>query len=319
MHNITNLRNGETRKSLRPSGAREAEQPFARALESDDAVAEFLTNAVVERFSRERTHGLVFRDDLSEPETVARGSGEGPVDFRVLPAPDSAVAASSSVHLPTWKRILDLAIIFVALPFWLPLMILIMLAIKISSAGPVFYRQERVGYRGNRFMIFKFRTMKVNVDTRVHESHFERLIASDSPMTKLDAHGDPRLIKGGRFLRSAGLDELPQIFNVLRGEMSLVGARPCTVHEFERYQPWQRERVNGPPGMTGYWQVSGKNKTTFSEMIEMDIFYGKNMSVRFDLAIMLRTIPAIVVQVLETRGVNLWWKHSQKAKISRLA
>ena len=89
-------------------------------------------------------------------------------------------------------------------------MILIMAAIKVTSAGPVFYRQERVGYRGNRFMIFKFRTMKMNVDTRVHESHFERLIATDSPMTKLDVEGDPRLIKGGRFLRAAGLDELPR-------------------------------------------------------------------------------------------------------------
>jgi lipopolysaccharide/colanic/teichoic acid biosynthesis glycosyltransferase len=138
-------------------------------------------------------------------------------------------------------------------------------------------------------------------------------------MTKLDAHGDPRLIKCGRFLRSAGLDELPQIFNVLRGEMSLVGARPCTVHEFERYQPWQRERVNCPPGMTGYWQVSGKNKTTFSEMIDMDIFYGKNMSARFDLSIILRTIPAIIGQVLETRGVRLWWKRNEKSLIAHLS
>ena len=198
-------------------------------------------------------------------------------------------------------------------------MILIMAAIKVTSAGPVFYRQERVGYRGRRFMIFKFRTMKMNVDTRVHESHFERLMATDSPMTKLDVEGDPRLIKGGRFLRSAGLDELPQIFNVLRGEMSLVGARPCTVHEFERYQPWQRERVNCPPGMTGYWQVNGKNKTTFSEMIEMDIFYGKNMSVWFDLSIVFRTIPAIIVQVLETRGVNVWWKRGGRSEIPRLS
>ena len=239
------------------------------------------------------------------------------VDLRALPTPERGRCVS--FRFPPWKRVLDLVMITLSLPFWLPLMFLIMVVVKATSAGPVFYRQERVGYRGRRFMIFKFRTMKVNVDTRVHESHFERLIATDSPMTKLDSHGDPRLIKCGRFLRSAGLDELPQIFNVLRGEMSLVGARPCTPHEFQRYQPWQRERVNCPPGMTGYWQVSGKNKTTFSEMIEMDIFYGKTMSAWFDLSIILRTIPAIVVQVLETRGVNLWWKRMEKSTVTPLS
>jgi lipopolysaccharide/colanic/teichoic acid biosynthesis glycosyltransferase len=124
----------------------------------------------------------------------------------------------------------------------------------------------------------------------------------DCPMTKLDAAGDPRLIAGGRFLRASGLDELPQIFNVLRGEMSLVGPRPCLPHEFERYGVWQRERVNAPPGLTGYWQVNGKNKTTFSEMIAMDIFYARNMSVWLDLKIILKTIPALIEQMLESRG-----------------
>jgi len=181
-------------------------------------------------------------------------------------------------------------------------MISIMVAIKVTSAGPVFYRQERVGHRGRRFMLFKFRTMKVNVDTRVHESYLERLMATDCPMTKLDMQGDPRLIRCGKFLRAAALDELPQIFNVLRGEMSLVGARPCTVREFEHYQPWQRERVNGPPGLTGYWQVNGKNKTTFSEMIEMDIFYAGKMSVWLDLTIIFRTLPALISQVREASG-----------------
>ncbi len=184
-------------------------------------------------------------------------------------------------------------------------MILIMVAIKSTSAGPTLYRQERVGYRGRRFMLYKFRTMKVNVDTGVHESHFVRLIETDLPMTKLDVQGDPRLIKIGSFLRVAGFDELPQIFNVLRGEMSLVGARPCTVGEFEHYLPWQRDRVNGPPGITGYWQVNGKNKTTFSEMIEMDIFYARNMSVWLDLSILSRTVPTMIFQALETRGMIL--------------
>jgi exopolysaccharide production protein ExoY len=150
-------------------------------------------------------------------------------------------------------------------------------------------------------MMFKFRTMKVNVDTICHEHHLERLIQANCPMTKLDVSGDPRIIRGGRILRATGLDELPQLFNVLRAEMSLVGPRPCTPHEFQRYQSWQHELVDAPPGLTGYWQVHGKNNTTFSEMVEMDIVYARNISIRQDLAIMLRTLPAITVQLLEDR------------------
>ena len=148
-------------------------------------------------------------------------------------------------------------------------------------------------------MMIKFRTMKVNVETRSHERHLEQLMQADCPMTKLDASGDPRIIRGGRILRATGLDELPQLFNVLGGEMSLVGPRPCTLHEFQRYQAWEQERLNAPPGLTGYWQVNGKNKTTFSEMINMDIFYARNMSVWLDLAIILKTFPAIIVQLYE--------------------
>ena len=148
-------------------------------------------------------------------------------------------------------------------------------------------------------MLIKFRTMKVNAETHVHEAYLEHLIVSDRPMIKLDAT-DPRLILGGRFLRAIGLDELPQIFNVLRGEMSLVGPRPCTVTEFERYAPEQRARVNALPGLTGLWQVNGKNKTTFREMIEMDIFYSRNISLSLDLKIILRTMPAIIKQLSDS-------------------
>jgi len=130
----------------------------------------------------------------------------------------------------------------------------------------------------------------------VHEAYLEHLIISDRPMIKLDATGDPRLIAGGKFLRATGLDELPQIFNVLKGEMSLVGPRPCTVLEFERYAPEQRVRVNALPGLTGLWQVNGKNRTTFREMIEMDIFYSRNISLSLDLKIIVRTLPAILGQ-----------------------
>jgi len=123
-------------------------------------------------------------------------------------------------------------------------------------------------------------------------------------MTKLDAHGDPRLAPFGRILRASGLDELPQIFNVLCGEMSLVGPRPCLPNEFAGYEPWQRERMNVLPGLTGYWQVNGKNKTTFNEMIAMDLFYLKNMSILLDLKIMLKTFAVIAEQLFESRSAG---------------
>jgi exopolysaccharide production protein ExoY len=161
--------------------------------------------------------------------------------------------------------------------------------------------------------------MAVNVETRSHEQHLEQLINSDGPMTKLDAAGDPRIIFGGRILRAMGLDELPQIFNVLRREMSLIGPRPSTVNEFQCYKTWQEERLDALPGLTGYWQVNGKNKTTFSEMIDLDIYYARNLSLRLDLAILLRTVPTILAQVLESRFLSIGRKVSNKVASRKVA
>ncbi len=208
---------------------------------------------------------------------------------------------NGTISRPGWKSALDITCILFALPIWLPLMILLMLVTRIASPGPIFYRQERVGLGGRPFLIWKFRTMKVSAETRTHEHYFHELMAGDRPMTKLDAYGDPRLAPFGRFLRASGLDELAQIFNVLCGEMSLVGPRPCTPNEFAHYEPWQRERVNGLPGLTGHWQVNGKNKTTFNEMIMMDLFYLENMSILLDLKIMLKTGAVIAGQLMESR------------------
>jgi lipopolysaccharide/colanic/teichoic acid biosynthesis glycosyltransferase len=215
-------------------------------------------------------------------------------------------------EVPRWKRLLDVACILVSLPVWLTVIIVVSVWIKLVSPGPVLFRQERIGYKGRRFTIFKFRTMAVNVETRSHELHLQQLMNSDSPMTKLDASGDPRIIFGGRILRALGLDELPQIFNVLRGEMSLVGPRPSTVNEFQCYKTWQEERLDALPGLTGYWQVNGKNKTTFSEMIALDIYYARNLSLSLDVSILLKTVPAILGQVLESRFRNLGPKVSSK-------
>ncbi len=208
---------------------------------------------------------------------------------------------ASVPRIPAWKSAFDITCVLLALPVWLPLLILLMLVTRLASPGPIFYRQKRVGLGGRHFLIWKFRTMKVAAETRTHEHYFQELMKVDRPMTKLDAYGDPRLAPFGRFLRASGLDELPQIFNVLCGEMSLVGPRPCTPNEFAHYEPWQRERVNGLPGLTGYWQVNGKNKTTFNEMILMDLFYVRNVSILLDLKIMLKTCTVITGQLIESR------------------
>jgi lipopolysaccharide/colanic/teichoic acid biosynthesis glycosyltransferase len=208
---------------------------------------------------------------------------------------------SPAVGKSRWKRTLDIVLVIMALPLLLPLMMLIGLFIRIVSAGPVLFKQERIGYLGVRFPCYKFRTMFVGSDTNVHQGHLNHLMNSDVPMMKMDSHGDPRIIPFGRLLRASGLDELPQLINVLRGEMSLVGPRPCVSYEYEKYLPWQRERFNTAPGLTGLWQVSGKNRTTFTEMIQLDIKYARSKTLWLDLKIILMTIPALVVQVWDAR------------------
>ncbi len=202
--------------------------------------------------------------------------------------------------MPVWKRGLDLLGCLLALPvlgWW----VLLMTAVtRLVSPGPVFFRQERVGFRGCRFKLLKFRTMTVGADTAPHQNHFKRLVDSNAPMVKLDAQRDARLIPGGWVLRASGLDELPQLINVLRGDMSLVGPRPSTPGEFAQFRPEQRERVNAVPGLTGLWQVSGKNRTTFEEMIRLDIRYARQVSLPLDLKIMLLTPWALVVQIIDT-------------------
>ena len=203
--------------------------------------------------------------------------------------------------VPRWKRVLDTMCILMALPLLAALTLFIALVIKIGSAGPVLFSQERVGYLGRRFKCFKFRTMVTGADATVHEGHCSRLIGSNLPMVKMDTQGDPRVIPCGCWLRASGLDELPQIINVLRGEMSLVGPRPCIPYEYNRYLSWHKERNNTLPGLTGLWQVSGKNKMTFDEMMHLDIYYSQNKSFWLDLKIMFRTVPVVLMEVREKR------------------
>lgn len=201
--------------------------------------------------------------------------------------------------IPTWKRALDIGCIALSLPVLLPVMGVLALLVKAVSPGPILFRQERVGYLGRRFKCLKFRTMSNNADTSVHQSYVQHLIGAEVPMIKADETGDPRIIPMGKVLRATGLDELPQLINVLRGEMSLVGPRPCLPYEYEAYKPWHRERCRTLPGLTGLWQVSGKNKTTFTQMIRLDIDYVRSRSLGLDLRILLKTIPAILGQVYD--------------------
>jgi lipopolysaccharide/colanic/teichoic acid biosynthesis glycosyltransferase len=203
--------------------------------------------------------------------------------------------------MAAWKRALDITLILLAAPFWLPIMLVIAGLIKVVSPGPALFRQERIGYRGRRFVCFKFRTMVVNADTNVHKGHLAYLMGSNAPMQKLDSKRDPRVIPCGLTLRSLGLDELPQLFNVLLGDMSLVGPRPCVPYEYESYTAHHRQRFAAAPGLTGLWQVSGKNRTTFEQMIDLDIHYARNQNFLFDLKIILKTVPAIIAQTRQVK------------------
>ncbi|MGH7945050.1 MAG: sugar transferase [Opitutaceae bacterium] len=206
--------------------------------------------------------------------------------------------------LPAWKRALDVSCCMVALPFLALGTFWAFLITTIAARGPIFFRQERVGYRGRRFLLYKFRTMHVTASAAPHQAHFSHLMTSNVPMQKLDARGDTRLIPGGWLLRASGFDELPQVINVLKGEMSIVGPRPCIPYEYERYSEAQRDRLNSVPGLTGLWQVSGKNRTTFDEMVRLDIAYAQRRSLLTDLWIILRTLPALWTQISDTRSAR---------------
>jgi len=172
--------------------------------------------------------------------------------------------------------------------------------VKLTSKGPVLYRQRRVGQFGRPFTMFKFRTMHVDVDHRIHEDYVENFIQCVQSATSLkDAAfklvDDPRVTPVGNFLRRSSLDEMPQFWNVLRGEMSLVGPRPPVLYEAARYKRWHRRRVlEAKPGMTGLWQVSGRSRTTFDDMVRLDLRYAKNPSLWTDLKILLATPRAVL-------------------------
>ncbi|MGI8997099.1 MAG: sugar transferase [Pyrinomonadaceae bacterium] len=199
------------------------------------------------------------------------------------------------------KRTMDIALASLALLVLSPLWLVVALLVKLDSQGPIFYRQERVGMDGRIFLFLKFRTMRANSDDAAHREYQRKLItgAKDTnlgdnkrPVYKL--RDDPRVTRTGRALRRLSLDELPQLLNVLRGDMSVVGPRPPIPYEVEAYELWHRKRLDMKPGLTGLWQVSGRNRLSFDEMVRLDLFYIENWSLLLDLKIILRTLPVML-------------------------
>jgi lipopolysaccharide/colanic/teichoic acid biosynthesis glycosyltransferase len=176
-----------------------------------------------------------------------------------------------------------------------PVMPLIAVAIKLDSRGGVFFRQERVGRGGRRFRLGKFRTMVADA-----EDQHDALLAHSKDPGWLHLDDDPRITRVGRFLRLSSLDELPQLWNVLKGEMSLVGPRPLGESEHRRLEGWRRNRIDLTPGITGLWQVLGRTNISFEEMIKLDYLYVTNWTLWTDVRLMLRTLPAVLFR----RGAN---------------
>ena len=250
---------------------------------------------------------IVERGLYRELEDIAPGSRE---QGRLLFADRAATARDGCRPNPfdpvlprrarIFKRSIDLALLFLALPVLVLIVPLIAIVVKLSSRGPVFFKQQRVGVDGRLFNLYKFRTMFVDNDDTIHRNYVAALMRDEAP-----SHGgiyklvdDPRVTKVGRFLRRYSLDEIPQVWNVVRGDMSLVGPRPPLPAESKRYDldAWNRLRV--APGLTGLWQVSGRCELTFRQMVDLDVRYWREWSPLLDARIIARTPAALV----STRG-----------------
>jgi lipopolysaccharide/colanic/teichoic acid biosynthesis glycosyltransferase len=274
------------------------------SLELENPITEILRSKVVstlhDELGREVGSNLVVTAHLF-PESPDRGATEPLADTRFYP---DLSQGGSKVRLPrVVKRIIDIAGSSFLLLLTSPLLAAIALAIKLTSKGPVIFQQERFGQFGARFRCLKFRTMYTNNDPKVHKEYVQRFIAGQSGSEKGDPGkpviykitNDSRVTPVGRFLRKTSLDELPQFWNVLWGEMSLVGPRPSVPYEFEVYDIWHRRRVlELKPGITGLWQVSGRSRICFDDMVRLDLRYSQSWSLWLDLRILIATPRAVI-------------------------
>ena len=201
------------------------------------------------------------------------------------------------------KRAVDIVGALVGLAVFSPVMLVTAAAVKLSSPGPIIFKQTRIGEKGERFSFYKFRSMRTDADDRIHREYVKSLIEGNhqqldqgenaKPLYKMKS--DPRITRVGRIIRKTSIDELPQFFNVLKGDMSLVGPRPPLPYEVEQYQSWHLRRVlDVKPGITGLWQVDGRSKTSFDDMVRLDLKYSKSWSLTLDFQIMLKTFRAVV-------------------------
>ena len=207
--------------------------------------------------------------------------------FRYIPP-----QPGSKLVYPFMKRLLDIVISLCFIILLLPIWIIVGLLVKATSSGPIFYQPTMIGKDGVQFRMFKFRSMYVNVSTRLHKDKVRKMIKENSSTKKLV--NDPRITPIGRVLRKLSIDEFPQLINVLRGEMSLVGPRPCLPYEFEVMKEWQKQRCSIKPGMTGIWQIKGRDEVRFNQQIVLDLYYKEHRSVWMDFQILLSTIPVVI-------------------------
>jgi undecaprenyl-phosphate galactose phosphotransferase len=197
------------------------------------------------------------------------------------------------------NTIMDAFISLLLLILLLPVFLFIILAIKLDSKGPIFYRAQAIGKNGHVFSMFKFRSMKVNSDDGIHKSYVSKLIKGEigkdeNNTTPLKITDDPRVTRVGKILRKFSLDELPQLINVLKGDMSLVGPRPCLPYEFEMYQDWCKKRTAVQGGITGLWQITGRSEVSFDDMVLLDLYYIYNRSISLNFNILFETIFVVL-------------------------
>jgi lipopolysaccharide/colanic/teichoic acid biosynthesis glycosyltransferase len=190
------------------------------------------------------------------------------------------------------KRVLDIVFTLLIAPFVLLVGIVIALCIKLDSEGPIFFRQTRIGHNGVEFQMLKFRSMCVNGDENIHRKKVVEMMRNGQRLDK--EKNDPRITRVGRFIRKTSLDELPQFWNVLVGEMTLVGPRPPVAYEVALYNERDWQRLAGQPGLTGTWQVYGRSAVTFTDMVEMDIAYLKEQSLLKDIKLVFLTVPVMI-------------------------
>jgi lipopolysaccharide/colanic/teichoic acid biosynthesis glycosyltransferase len=254
------------------------------------------SSLALEQFNRVRISFHVFPDQWDHED---QGGTSNPTLY-----PDLSQREDGRKLFRVLKRTMDVVGSVLALVCLLPVFLAIAAAVKMTSEGPIFFRQRRIGQHGKSFVFLKFRSMHANNDAAVHKAYVQKLIAGKAEKQPSNGNGqgvyklthDPRVTKVGSFLRKTSLDELPQFINVLKGEMSLVGPRPPVPYEVEAYDVWHRRRLlEAKPGITGLWQVSGRSRVKFDDMVRLDLRYARNWSPWTDIKILWRTPGAVVL------------------------